>query len=143
MIHLHEILEPDMEENQDVKEEQVTSSKHVASVVRDRFKTRLLKSCAMMKDCCADLLSLSLLYPCAPWVFWLIFFRYFIIIIHNTCNFKSFQLSNENKNVHFLTYSSNLQWFTLFLQLCLPFVQFHGISHVFTAIKSTLLTYNM
>nr|XP_022329996.1 uncharacterized protein LOC111128586 [Crassostrea virginica]XP_022329997.1 uncharacterized protein LOC111128586 [Crassostrea virginica]XP_022329998.1 uncharacterized protein LOC111128586 [Crassostrea virginica] len=67
MIHLHEILEPDMEENQDVKEEQVTSSKHVASAVRDRFKTRLLKSCAMMKDCCADLLSLSLLYPCAPW----------------------------------------------------------------------------
>ena len=93
MIHLHEILEPDMEENQDVKEEQVTSSKHVASAVRDRFKTRLLKSCAMMKDCCADLLSLSLLYPCAPWVFWLIFFKNFIIIIHNTCNFKSFQLS--------------------------------------------------
>lgn len=67
MIHLHEILEPDMEEKQDPKEEQVTSSNHVASAVRDRFKTQLLKSCAMMKDCCADLLSLSLLYPCAPW----------------------------------------------------------------------------
>lgn len=68
MIHLHEILEPAMEEKQDPKEEQVTSSNHVASAVRDRFKTRLLKSCAMIKDCCADLLSLSLLYPCAPWV---------------------------------------------------------------------------
>lgn len=67
MSHLHEILEPDMEEKQDPKEEQVTSSNHVASAVRDRLKTRLLKSCAMMKDCCADLLSLSLLYPCAPW----------------------------------------------------------------------------
>lgn len=68
MIHLHEILEPEMEEKQDSKEEQVTSSNHVALAVRDRFKTQLLKSCAMMKDCCADLLSLSLLYPCAPWV---------------------------------------------------------------------------
>lgn len=68
MIHLHEILEPEMEEKQDSKEEQVTSSNHVALAVRDRFKTQLLKSCAMMKDCCADLLSLSLLYTCAPWV---------------------------------------------------------------------------
>ncbi|XP_061173048.1 uncharacterized protein LOC133182285 [Saccostrea echinata] len=67
MINLNEILEPGMDEKQEEKEEQVASSCHIASAVRDQFKTRLLKSCAMIKDCCGDLLSLSLLYPCAPW----------------------------------------------------------------------------
>ncbi|XP_041368614.1 uncharacterized protein LOC121382960 isoform X2 [Gigantopelta aegis] len=40
---------------------------HVTTVVRERLKTQILKSCAMMKGCADDLMALSLLYPSAPW----------------------------------------------------------------------------
>jgi hypothetical protein len=43
-------------------------SQHINKAMQDRMTTRLLKSCAMIKDCCGDLVQLSLLYPSAPWV---------------------------------------------------------------------------
>lgn len=43
-------------------------SEHTNKAMHDRMTTRLLKSCAMIKDCCGDLVQLSLLYPSAPWV---------------------------------------------------------------------------
>ncbi|XP_076104870.1 uncharacterized protein LOC143073320 [Mytilus galloprovincialis] len=42
-------------------------SEHTNKAMHDRMITRLLKSCAMIKDCCGDLVQLSLLYPSAPW----------------------------------------------------------------------------
>ncbi|XP_052102124.1 uncharacterized protein LOC127735799 [Mytilus californianus] len=42
-------------------------SEHTNKAMRDHMTTRLLKSCAMIKDCCGDLVQLSLLYPSAPW----------------------------------------------------------------------------
>ncbi|CAG2234348.1 unnamed protein product [Mytilus edulis] len=42
-------------------------SEHTNKAMHDRMTTRLLKSCAMIKDCCGDLVQLSLLYPSAPW----------------------------------------------------------------------------
>nr|KAG5706551.1 hypothetical protein BaRGS_028722 [Batillaria attramentaria] len=42
-------------------------SSHVAGAVRERVQTVVLRAGAMARDCAADLLSLSLLYPSAPW----------------------------------------------------------------------------
>ena len=44
------------------------TSCHVTSAVRERLQTQLLKTCALMKNSCASLLDLSLLFPSAPWV---------------------------------------------------------------------------
>ncbi|XP_071104262.1 uncharacterized protein [Haliotis cracherodii] len=42
-------------------------SSHMTSAVKERLNTQVLRSCAMMKDCADDLLTLSLLVPSAPW----------------------------------------------------------------------------
>jgi hypothetical protein len=34
-------------------------SQHINKAMQDRMTTRLLKSCAMIKDCCGDLVQLS------------------------------------------------------------------------------------
>ncbi|XP_069137315.1 uncharacterized protein [Argopecten irradians] len=60
LTQLHEILETP-------HDTLVMTSSCMASVIRDRASTQLLRSCARLKDCCGDLLSLSLLYPSAPW----------------------------------------------------------------------------
>ncbi|OWF44479.1 uncharacterized protein LOC110458338 [Mizuhopecten yessoensis] len=60
LTQLHEIME-------NPQDGSVMTSGCVASVIRDRASTQLLRSCARLKDCCGDLLSLSLLYPSAPW----------------------------------------------------------------------------
>ncbi|KAL8601219.1 hypothetical protein ACOMHN_003025 [Nucella lapillus] len=43
------------------------SAGHVSRAVREREGTVILRACAMARDCAADLLSLSLLFPSAPW----------------------------------------------------------------------------
>ncbi|XP_060067224.1 uncharacterized protein LOC132547486 [Ylistrum balloti] len=60
LTQLHDVLE----NPQDIP---VMTSPCVASVIRDRASTQLLRSCARIKDCCGDLLSVSLLFPSAPW----------------------------------------------------------------------------
>ncbi|XP_033750158.1 uncharacterized protein LOC117334575 isoform X1 [Pecten maximus] len=60
LTQLHDVLETPQDRS-------VMTSSCVASVIRDRASTQLLRSCARLKDCCGDLLSLSLLYPSAPW----------------------------------------------------------------------------
>lgn len=64
LIHLHSIMET--ETNNDSA--YLWTSCHVTTAARERLMTQILKSCAMMKDCSADLLDLSMLFPSAPWV---------------------------------------------------------------------------
>ena len=40
----------------------------MSGAVREREGTVVLRACAMTRDCAADLLTLSLLFPAAPWV---------------------------------------------------------------------------
>lgn len=58
-------------------------SQHANKAVHDRTVTKLLKSCAMIKDCCGDLVQLSLLYPSAPWVRLLEYFQILCTFIIN------------------------------------------------------------
>ncbi|KAK3098152.1 hypothetical protein FSP39_016676, partial [Pinctada imbricata] len=64
LIGLYELMNEGDRTNLD---NHYASSSHVTNVARDRLGNQILKSCALMKDCCGDLTSLSLLYPAAPW----------------------------------------------------------------------------
>ncbi|KAL4227444.1 hypothetical protein ACF0H5_012888 [Mactra antiquata] len=63
LIQLHSVLETETGNDSAY----LWSSSHVTTAARERLMTQILKSCANMKDCCSDLLELSLLYPSAPW----------------------------------------------------------------------------
>lgn len=47
---------------------QEDTSRHVTSAVWEREQKLVQLSAAMARDCAGDLLSLSLLFPAAPWV---------------------------------------------------------------------------
>ncbi|XP_067666732.1 uncharacterized protein [Haliotis asinina] len=61
LIRMHHLITDDK-----LTGERLCSS-HMTSAIKERLNTQVLRSCAMMKDCADDLLTLSLLFPSAPW----------------------------------------------------------------------------
>ena len=46
----------------------VLTSEHISQPIRDRLASHVTSLSDMLRDCSEDLLSLSVLYPAAPWV---------------------------------------------------------------------------
>lgn len=46
----------------------VLTSEHISQPIRDRLTSHVTTVTDMLRDCSEDLLSLSVLYPAAPWV---------------------------------------------------------------------------
>ena len=46
----------------------VLTSEHISQPIRDRLASHVTTVTDMLRDCCEDLLSISVLYPAAPWV---------------------------------------------------------------------------
>ena len=63
MMCLNEILQ-----HQPSSMSVVLTSKHISQPIRDRLASHVTAVTDMLRDCSEDLLSLSVLYPAAPWV---------------------------------------------------------------------------
>lgn len=46
----------------------ILTSEHISQPIRDRLAGHMTTVTVMLRDCSEDLLSLSVLYPAAPWV---------------------------------------------------------------------------